>query len=38
MRKLPYKAGSFSAVICMWDAFSEILDKKDQTKATMEIY
>ena len=38
MRKLPYKAGSFSAVVCMWDAFSEILGKKDQTKAIMEIY
>ena len=38
MRKLPYKTGSFSVVICMWGAFGEILGKRDQKKAILEIY
>jgi ubiquinone/menaquinone biosynthesis C-methylase UbiE len=38
MGDMPYKSESFNVVICMWDAFSEILGKKDQSRAIKEIY
>lgn len=37
MRKLPYETGSFDAIICMWNAFSELYKEKDQVKAIKEM-
>jgi len=37
MRKLPYKAESFDAIICMWSVFVELINKKDQLKAINEM-
>jgi len=37
MRKLPYNTNTFDAIICMWSAFIELPNKKDQIKALKEI-
>jgi ubiquinone/menaquinone biosynthesis C-methylase UbiE len=38
MRKLNYKNNTFDAIICMWSAFIELPNKKDQIKALNEMY
>jgi ubiquinone/menaquinone biosynthesis C-methylase UbiE len=38
MRKLPYRNNAFDAIICMWSAFIELPNKKDQIKALREMY
>ena len=38
MRNIPYEDCSFDAVICMWNAFSEIVNSDDQIKVIREIY
>ncbi|EQB67497.1 MAG: methyltransferase [Thermoplasmatales archaeon E-plasma] len=38
MRNITYDDSSFDAVICMWNAFSEIVDSDDQIKVIREIY
>jgi ubiquinone/menaquinone biosynthesis C-methylase UbiE len=37
MRKLPYKENSFNKIICMWSAFLELANKKDQLMAVKEM-
>lgn len=37
MRKLPYKKDTFDKIICIWSAFIELSNKKDQIKATKEM-
>ena len=37
MRKLPYKDRNFDAIICMWSAFNELSNKKDQLEAVKEM-
>lgn len=37
MRKLPYKENSFDSIICMWSAFTELLNDKDQIKSLKEM-
>src|SRR3989344_1416584 len=37
MRKLPYNTNTFNAIICMWSAFIELPNKKDQIKALREM-
>ena len=38
MRSIPYEDESFDAVICMWNAFSEIIKAEDQIQVVTEIY
>lgn len=38
MRKLPYRNSSFDVVICMWSAFSEIVETDEQIQAIREIH
>ena len=38
MRNITFDDHSFDAVICMWNAFSEIVDSDDQIKVIREIY
>ena len=38
MRNITFDDHSFDAVICMWNAFSEIVDSDDQKKVIREIY
>jgi ubiquinone/menaquinone biosynthesis C-methylase UbiE len=37
MRKLPYKDNSFNKIICMWSAFIELANRRDQLKAVKEM-
>lgn len=37
IRKLPYKDDSFNKIICMWSAFIELNNRKDQLKAIKEM-
>jgi len=37
MTKLPYANETFDAIICMWSAFIELTDEKDQIKALNEM-
>lgn len=37
MRRLPYKDNSFNKIICMWSAFLELPNKKNQLKAIKEM-
>ncbi len=37
MRNLPYKNNSFDKIICMWSAFIELTNEKDQIKAIKEM-
>lgn len=37
MRKLPYKNNSFNKIICMWSAFLELSNNKDQLMAIKEM-
>ena len=38
MRSIPYEDGMFQNVICMWNAFSEIVVPGDQERCLLEIY
>ena len=38
MTDLPYDSDSFDTVICMWNAFSELANDRDQIKGILEIY
>lgn len=38
MTNLPYDDDSFDAVICMWNAFSELVQEQHQIRAILEIY
>ncbi len=38
MTNLPYDGNSFDAVICMWNAFSELVLEDEQVSAILEIY
>ncbi len=38
MTDLPYDDDSFDAVICMWNAFSELAREQEQLNAILEIY
>ncbi|MAG76052.1 MAG: hypothetical protein CL811_04750 [Colwelliaceae bacterium] len=38
MRDLPYKRDSFTKIICMWSAFSEIITRADQKKSIKEMF
>lgn len=38
MTHLPYAAGSFDAVICLWSAFNELLEEDEQMHAIAEMW
>jgi SAM-dependent methyltransferase len=38
MTKLPYSSASFDAVLCLWSAFHELLDRSEQTAALAEMW
>jgi ubiquinone/menaquinone biosynthesis C-methylase UbiE len=38
MNKLPYQDGLFNKVLCLWNSFSHLLTKEEQTDCLHEIY
>jgi SAM-dependent methyltransferase len=38
MRSLPYAADSFSAVLCLWSSFYELLEEDEQVQALAEMW